>query len=45
MKRERNKNLIEWGLKLKSKKERGQCCTLSVKREKKEKKNSNNYRR
>jgi hypothetical protein len=38
-----NKKLIEWGLKLKSKKQRRQCCTLHIKREKMKKK-SNDHR-
>jgi len=38
MKKERNKNLIEWGLKLKNKKQRGQWCILSIKREKRKEK-------
>jgi len=34
MEKKRNKKLIKWGLKLKSKKQRGQWCTLPVRREK-----------
>ena len=34
MKKEQNKKIIEWELKLKSKKQRGQWCTLPVRREK-----------
>jgi hypothetical protein len=34
MKKEQNKKLIEWGMKLKGKKQRGHWCTLLVRREK-----------
>jgi hypothetical protein len=42
MKKEQNKKLRERRLKLKSKKQRGQCCTLPVMRERDKK--SNDYR-
>jgi hypothetical protein len=41
MKKEQNKKLIEWEMKLKSKKQRGQWCTLLVRREKRRGKKPN----
>jgi hypothetical protein len=43
MEKERNKKSIEWWLKLKSKKQIAQWCTLPVRREKKKEKKSNDY--
>jgi hypothetical protein len=45
MKKEQNKKLIEWGMKLKSKKQKGQWCTLLVRREKRRGKKPNYHRR
>jgi hypothetical protein len=39
MEKEQNKKLRERRLKLKSKKQRGQCCTLPVRRERHKKSN------